>query len=44
MSLTSVLFCLIGIAPMSKDAENVTFRQRVLAKFDTDEDGTAERQ
>ena len=39
MSLTSVLFCLIGIAPMSKDAENVTFRQRVLAKFDTDEDG-----
>ena len=39
MSLTSVLFCLIGIAPTAKDAQDVTFRQRVLAKFDTDEDG-----
>ena len=39
MSLTSVLFCLIGIAPTAKDAHDVTFRQRVLAKFDTDEDG-----
>ena len=39
MSLTSVLFCLIGIAPTVKDAEDATFRQRVLAKFDTDDDG-----
>ena len=39
MSPTAVLICLIGIAPMVKDAEAVSFRQRVLAKFDTDDDG-----
>lgn len=39
MSPTGVLIFLIGIAPMAGDSEDVSFRQRVLAKFDTDDDG-----